>query len=878
MENSIETAQLLFKNNKYQETTDTCNRILAVNPNSVEALKLISKSFLATQKIEDARLYLKKILNIKPNDYESIKDLGNTYQAVGDTRLAKDYYLKAIAINNYYAPALTNLGLIELETGNKQEALSLLKKATEYDPQLIPAWGNLANFYFKSGMVKEAEIACHRLLTINPNMFNFNFLLSNILITQNKLKEAETALRKTIQLKPDFFHAHLNLGAILKDLGQLQEAEIFTRRAIELKPNLAIAHNNMGSLLKDIGKLNEAEISTRKAIALKPDYANSHYNLGLILRGLGKLNEAEISTRKAIEIQPDYAVAHLNLGLILRDRDKLIEAEISTRRALEIQPNYAVAHSNLGLILKDRDKLIEAEISTRKAIEIQPNYAVAHSNLGGILRYLGKSKEAEISTRKAIAIQPDLAIAYSNLGSILKDNQKYDEAVKVYKRSIKLDSNSSSNKFGLITSQRYICEWNNQENLKIQLDENGIKGSSINPWDLFSLEDNPSNHLTRSRKFYKDFFIKKEHKILPLSNKKIHIGYFSADFREHPTMFLISSILKLHNKSNFKIFLYSFTPEEDEYTDKAKKSGCIFRDIKELNDLEASIIARNDQLDIAIDLMGYTRHNRMSIFSYRVAPIQINYLGFPGSVGADTIDYLLADKIVIPKENESFYSEKIIRMPNCYQCNDNQKDISKATFSREDCNLPEKGFIFTCFNNNYKITPIEFNIWMRLLKKVNESVLWLYGSNKWSKINLRKEALKRNIDPKRLIFAKRLPLRQHLARHALGDLAIDTFNCNGHTTTSDALWAGLPVLTKAGKSFAARVSASLLTSIGLRELITYNEKEYEEKAIEIATNPVEIKRLKTKLAKLKETSSLYNSELFTRDLESKFKELVRNQQ
>ena len=808
MKKNFEKAQSLFKENKYKETIETCKELLANNKNTIEAMKLISKSFFAIKKVEDSRLYLKKILNIEPDNYESIKDLGNTYQAVGNNSMAKDYYRKAIAINSSYAPALTNLGIIELKNGNNEEALSLLKKSTESDPQLTPAWVNLANGYLKLGMAKEAEIACIRLIKLNPNIYRFNFLLANTFIIQNKLKEGEIYLRKTIKLQNNFFQAHLNLGAILIDLGKIKEAEVFTRQAIKLKPDIPEAHNNLGSILKDIGKLDEAELATRKAIELKPDYADSYYNLGLILRSLGKLNEAELATRKAIELKP----------------------------------NYALAHSNLGLILRDLDKLNEAELATRKAIELKP----------------------------------DLAIAYSNLGSILKDNGKYDQAVKFYEQGLKLDLKSASSKFGLITSKGYICQWNEQKMQNMWLTELGTKESSVNPWDLFSLEDNPSKHLIRSRRFHKEFFNKEAQKITYLSNKKIHIGYFSADFREHPTMFLITSILKLHDKSKFKIFLYSFTPKEDEFTNIAKNSGCIFRDIKDLNDIEASSLARDDKLDIAIDLMGYTRHNRMSIFSYRVAPIQINYLGFPGSVGADNIDYILADKIIIPKESKKFYSEKIIYMPNCYQCNDNRKYISKETLSRKDLNLPEEGFIFTCFNNNYKITPKEFNIWMRLLKEVKESVLWLYGSNKWSISNLKKETLKRNIDPQRLIFANRMPLRRHLARYSFGDLALDTFNCNGHTTTSDALWAGLPVLTKIGESFAARVSASLLTFTGLSELITYNEKEYEEKALNIANNPIEIKRLKSNLANSRETSSLYNSELFTRDLESKLKELVRN--
>ena len=341
-------------------------------------------------------------------------------------------------------------------------------------------------------------------------------------------------------------------------------------------------------------------------------------------------------------------------------------------------------------------------------------------------------------------------------------------------------------------------------------------------------------------------------------------------------MQLIAPVLDLHDKSTFKIYLYSFVPKEDEYTQRARNSGCIFRDISKLNNIEAVALARDDQIDIAVDLMGHSKYNRFYIFSYRVAPIQINYLGYPASVGSDIIDYIIADKIVIPNRDEEFYTEKVIRMPNCYLCNDEKIKINKKIFTRKDFNLPEKGFVFTCFNHMKKITPNEFNIWMRLLKKVKGSVFWLKGSNELSINNLRIEAEKRNIDPNRLIFAKRIPFYSHLARHTLGDLALDTFNYNGHKTTLDALCAGLPILTKSGENFVARVSSSLLTSIGMPELITYDENQYEETALRLASNHNELFQLRSKLEKLKNKSSLFNSKLYTQDLENIYLNLVKN--
>ncbi len=565
-----------------------------------------------------------------------------------------------------------------------------------------------------------------------------------------------------------------------------------------------------------------------------------------------------------------------NYGIILKNLEKIQDAELSYRKAIELNPNFADAHSNLGNILRDLGKLKEAELSTRKAIELKPDFAYAHNNLGNILRDLGKIQDAELSYQKAIKLNPNYAEAYSNLGHIFRVLGKFYEAINHYKKAINLNNELSIAKSGLIVSNGLICDWNNQNTQKLWIDKLGIEGSSVNPLGLFYNEDDPLKHLKRAKKLYKEKYCKQSKKLDHFNNNKIRIGYFSSDFRAHPTMYLIASILKLHDKSRFEIYLYSFAPNEDEYTELAKESGCIFKDIKELNDIEAVELARNDQLNIAIDLMGYIEHSRMNIFSYRVAPIQINYLGYPGSLGSDTIDYIIADKIIIPEGYEKYYSEKIIRMPSCYQCNDNTKEICKEPISRKEYNLPETGFIFTCFNANKKITSKEFDIWMRLLNNIKGSVLWLYQSNQYSVANLIKEAEKRNVDPDRLIFANNLALNKHLARHTLGDLALDTFNYNGHTTTSDALWAGLPVLTKIGESFAARVSASILSSIGLPELITYNEKEYEERALKLASNRDELLRLKSKLVNLRDESPLYNSELFTKNLEYQFEELIND--
>ena len=312
-------------------------------------------------------------------------------------------------------------------------------------------------------------------------------------------------------------------------------------------------------------------------------------------------------------------------------------------------------------------------------------------------------------------------------------------------------------------------------------------------------------------------------------------------------MHLMQRVFELHDKNYFDIYIYSYGKFQDEVTEKLKKNVHKFRDVSFLTDSEIVHIAREDMLDVAVDLKGYTRETRLSIFKQRVARIQISYLGYPGSSGSEFIDYLIADRTLIPKEYEKFYSEKIIFMPDSYQCNDNTKVISEMKMNRKDFELPEKSVIFTCFNAPFKITEAEFDIWMRLLKEINNSHLWLLSANNLMEKNLKKEAEKRGVDKSRLTFAKRLPLDKHLARHALGDLFLDTFNYNAHTTASDALWTGMPLITFAGESFSSRVSASLLNAIGLKELICSSKQEYFEKALYLGKNPREILKLKQKI-------------------------------
>jgi predicted O-linked N-acetylglucosamine transferase (SPINDLY family) len=398
--------------------------------------------------------------------------------------------------------------------------------------------------------------------------------------------------------------------------------------------------------------------------------------------------------------------------------------------------------------------------------------------------------------------------------------------------------------------------------------------SVIPPFAWLLLSNSEESNLKAAKLFTAHQYPERKNDI-PFKSKgksqKIKLGYYSHDFYNHATAFLMAEFFELHNKERFEIVAFSFSPNmHDEMQQRLVNAFDQFIDVNAMTDQQVAELSREMGIDIAIDLKGYTTNCRTGIFSYRAAPIQVNYLGYPASIGADYMDYLIADHIIIPKENQPFFTEKIAYLPNSYQVNDSKRKVSERIFTRAELGLPDNGFVYCCFNNNLKITPHVFDSWARILKQVPGSVLWLLEDNVLAKANLIQEAQSRGLSEDRIVFAGRLDLPEHLARHRLADLFIDTLPCNAHTTASDALWVGLPVLTTLGETFAGRVAASLLSAIDMPELITKNLDEYEALAIDLAGNPEKLKALKEKLKQKRFTTPLFNTQLSTNHIESAY--------
>ena len=643
----------------------------------------------------------------------------------------------------------------------------------------------------------------------------------------------------------------------------------------------------LGTAHAFLEEFEKALLAYKKCLKQKNNSAELFYNLAKVLEELESPNEAIEHYDQAITLNPNFLEAYLNKGSILLELKKFDEALLQFNTALNIKPDSAEAWFGLGNSQYFHRYFESANISFEKAIQYNPENAEYWSNKGRNLIRLKRDNEAIYCFDKALSLNPELAEIWINKSFALQHLKDFDYSLTCYQNALKINPELKFSDGDFIYFYKMqMCDWSDFNYFKntfenqIVLDNRDVIGAS-GPFPLLALSESSAIHKRAAEIYALSEFpenLDLGHLIKSPINKRIRIGYFSADFRNHAVATLIAGLFENHDKSKFELFAFSFINVNDEMRGRLLKSFDHFIDVETKTDLEIAKLARISLIDIAIDLTGFTNGGRTGIFSYRAAPIQINYLGYPGTLGSKYYDYIIADEVVIPFESKSFYSEHIIYLPNSYQANDRLRIISDKNFTRMDFNLPQNSFIYCCFNNSHKILPATFASWMRILNSVENSVLWLLEDNLSAKNNLLMEAEKSKIDPCRIIFAERIPASDHLARHHLADLFLDTFPYNAHTTASDALWAGLPVLTRTGESFASRVAASLLYSICLPELVTDTAEKYEALAIELGQNLGLLNTLKKKVANNRLTTPLFDIVLFTKNLESAYFQVYENYQ
>ncbi len=654
----------------------------------------------------------------------------------------------------------------------------------------------------------------------------------------------------------------------LVNAGRLDEALARGEALARDYPRSVLLHDVLGQIRYARRELERAVASFRHAIAVRPDCPEVHYNLAVVLQELGEKEQALVSYEAAIAYKPDYFAAYNNLGALHLALGHSREAIAHLQSAIKLKPDYADAYNNLGNAFRDIGNTASATAYYNQVLTFEPHHARAHYNLGLIHQSQGRVGDAIMCFERAMAYAPDYSDAHREMAALLLGLDLREEAIATYQRALAGNPHDDIALALLLHQQGHVCDWDGLATYAHRVPELGTGTQAVAPWGMLALEDSPARHRQRSELGVAARFGMAQRVSIarPAARPKtLRIGYFTSDIYYHATMFLLGRMVELHDRDRFEVHAFSYGVEDSSaYRSLFDR----FHDVHLMKDDEVAALARKAGLDIAIDLKGHTKDGRLGILAYGAAPVQMSYLGYPGTSGADFIDYMIADRVTVPEEQRMHYSESMIYLPGSYQVNDNRRAIADVRFTRAQMGLPEDAFVFACFNNSYKITVEEFAIWMRLLGKVEGSVLWLYKANPWAEGNLRKEAEKRGIDPARIIFAEGMPVEQHLARQHLADLFLDTFNVNAHTTASDALWGGLPALTRMGQGFAARVAGSLLHAVGLPELAVSTSEEYEALALELARDRVRLNELRAQLAINRLTTSLFDTDAFVRHIEA----------
>lgn len=726
--------------------------------------------------------------------------------------------------------------------------------------------------HHQGGGLGIASVLYKKILADEPNHFDAVQMLGVIAAQQQDFQAAEELLERAVKINRKDPQTFYNLGIVSHKLGKLNTALSCYDQAILVNQNYSEAFYNRALVLQEQMKTDAALISYEKAIAINPKYIEAINNRGLLLKNKNEFHQALECFDNVIAINPNFAEGHNNRGLILKILKMPESALLSYERAITINPNYVEAHNNRGSVLMELRQVKAALLSYKTALNINPTYALAYNNLGNLYIDLEQIDMAIDCYKKSIELNPRYAEAFNNLGNAFRGKNNIEMALSSYMKVYEIDPEYNSNLGQIVHMKMILCDWRHYEVYCEELAKKiDAQKNVANPFAILGVID--SGEMQKkcseiySRSLHPENFslgqIRRK-----IKKNKIRVGYFSADLQHHATAYLMAGFFEAHNKEMFELVAFSFGPDShDDLRMRIVNSFDHFIDARGMSERQIAQLSRDMDIDIAIDLKGFTKDSRMDIFAYRAAPIQVNYLGYPGTMGADYIDYIIADQILIPSEYQDNYSEKIVHLPNSYQINDRLRLISDRVFTRHELGLPEEVFVFCSFNNGYKITPTIFDGWMRILSSVKDSVLWLLEDNPSVPVNLRREAELRGISGDRLIFAKRIPPSEHLARHRCADLFLDTYPCNAHTTASDSLWAGLPLLTLSGESFASRVAASLLSAAGLPELITDTQSDYESLAIDLANDSLKLGEYKSRLLNKIFTMPLFDTQSTTKNIE-----------
>jgi protein O-GlcNAc transferase len=869
----LQSAWRLHQAGNFAEAARLYKEVLRASPRHLGALQMLGYLHFQQGEFADAERAMEKAIRIDPNSVDAFYNRGCALQALERFRDALSCFDRALALKPNHAPAMLNRGNVLSRLARFQDALASYDLALALMPGSPEVLMNRGNALFELGRYAEALASYDGALKEDPRDAQLWNNRGNALSELGRPQDALASFSKALELDPNYADALANRGEALAQLGREDEALLVWQKTLTLDSSNIQALYGLGRLMQTRKRMAEALAAFDAILAIDPAHPVASER-AIVLIELKRYSEALASLDMALQIAPNSVEALSNRASVLGRLKRHDEALANADRALSLDPGYGAAWHNRGSALAGSKRYEEALVCYDKALSLAPDSSLTWNNRGSTLLSLKRYEAAIASFDTGLRLNPADADALAERAYALANVKRFSEALADCDRALMLDPSHTPATRVAIHCRFHTCDWEHLAESRRTITaglEAGLR--IIHPLDHRGMCDSEAENLIAARLWANEEYppaAKPLWRGERYHHDKIRIAYLSSDFRAHAVAFLIASAFECHDKTRFETTAISFSPD-----DKSETRGRIeaafdrFIDVQTMSDAAAAQIMRELEIEIAIDLNGYTGASRTGILAFRPAPLQANYLGYPGTMGAPFMDYIIADRMVIPPEHQAHYSEKLVYLPDTYQANDRKRRIGE-TPTRAQSGLPENGFVFACFNNTHKIGPEMFDIWMGLLHDVEGSVLWLLEDNASAASHLKREAEARGITANRLVFAPRKLPHEHLARQRLADLFLDTRPYNAHTTASDALRMGLPLVTCPGNTFPARVAASLLHAIGLPELVADSLSAYHALALRLAREPDALRAIKAKLAKNRDSFPLFDTNRFTRNLEAAY--------
>ncbi|CAI0385296.1 unnamed protein product [Linum tenue] len=886
-------AHQMYKSGSYKQALENSSVLYERNPLRTDNLLLLGAIHYQLHDYDMCIAKNEEALRLEPRFAECYGNMANAWKEKGDIDLAIRYYLVAIELRPSFADAWSNLASAYMRKGRLNEAAQCCRQALALNPHLVDAHSNLGNLMKAQGLVQEAYSCYIEALRIQPSFAIAWSNLAGLFMESGDLARALQYYKEAVKLKPSFPDAYLNLGNVYKGLGRPQEAIACYQRAIQSRPNYSIAYGNLASTYYERGQLDLAILHYKQAISFDPRFLEAYNNLGNALKDVGRVDEAIQCYSQCLSLQPSHPQALTNLGNIYMEWNMSAAAASYYKATLAVTTGLSAPFNNLAVIYKQQGNYADAISCYNEVLRIDPSAADGLVNRGNTYKEIGRVTEAIQDYIRAITVRPTMAEAHANLASAYKDSGHVEAAVKSYRQALLLRPEFPEATCNLLHTLQCVCSWEERDMMFNEVEgiiRRQINSSvlpSVQPFHAIAYPLDPMLALEISRKYAAHCSMVATRFALPPFNhpspipikcdhgsERLRIGYVSSDFGNHPLSHLMGSVFGMHNRTNIEVFCYALSANDGtEWRQRIQSEAEHFIDVSSMSSDMIAKLINEDKIQILINLNGYTKGARNEIFAMRPAPIQVSYMGFPGTTGATYIDYLVTDEFVSPVKYAHIYSEKLVHLPHCYFVNDyKQKNLDvldpNCQHKRSDYGLPEDKFIFACFNQLYKMDPEIFNTWCNILKRVPNSALWLLRFPAAGEMRLRAYAAAQGVQPDQIIFTDVAMKQEHIRRSALADLFLDTPLCNAHTTGTDILWAGLPMVTLPLEKMATRVAGSLCLATGIGdEMIVSSMKEYEERAVSLALSQPKLQALTNKLKSIRLTCPLFDTTRWVKNLD-----------